>query len=99
MVKALIIGLAVCLVLSAYMLFFFRDPKRCPPSDDSLIVAGADGVIANIMEIREDEYLKTDTVRISIFLSLFNVHVNRAPISGEGRLIGYFPGKRFFTLQ
>lgn len=86
-------------VAAGYMLFFFRDPQRTPPSDPNVIVAGADGVVASIKEIREDTYLKTDAVRISIFLSLFDVHVNRAPIAGKIAFLGYFPGKRYFTFQ
>jgi phosphatidylserine decarboxylase len=96
---ALVSGALVALVLSGYFLYFFRDPDRKAPADSLAIVAGADGRIARIAEIREDKYLKTDTVRISIFLSLFDVHVNRAPLAGRARFLGYFPGKRFFTFQ
>jgi len=94
-----IIGIIVGVILSAYMLYFFRDPERVPPSDESLIVAGADGNIARITEVKESKYLNCETVRISIFLSLFDVHVNRSPISGSSRFLGYFPGKRLFTFQ
>lgn len=92
-------GLGVTFFFCAYFLYFFRDPDRCPPKDDSAIVAGADGTIAAITELREEKYLKADCVRISIFLSLFDVHVNRAPITGQSTFLGYFPGKRFFTFQ
>jgi phosphatidylserine decarboxylase len=83
----------------AYLLFFFRDPERIIPSGDDLIVAAADGTVAAITDIHEDKYLKTDCIRISIFLSLFDVHVNRAPISGQSTFLGYYPGKRLFTFQ
>lgn len=96
---AWIAGAVVAVVSVAYMLFFFRDPPRTPPSDPDVIVAAADGVIAGIKPVHEDTYLKTDTVRISIFLSLFNVHVNRAPIGGNSTFLGYFPGKHYFTFQ
>ncbi|MDD5677244.1 MAG: phosphatidylserine decarboxylase [Kiritimatiellae bacterium] len=86
-------------IAACYMLFFFRDPQRISPSDPSVIVAGADGVVMSIKEIQETEYLKTDAIRISIFLSLFDVHVNRAPIEGRIAFLGYFPGKRYFTFQ
>ena len=92
-------GLLVTLILSAYFLYFFRDPPRTTPQDPLAVVAAADGVVAKITELREDEYLKTETVRISIFLSLFDVHVNRAPISGRSKFLGYYPGKRYFTFQ
>jgi len=86
-------------VACSYFLYFFRDPDRHPPDDQLAIVAAADGVVAAIAELHEDEYLKTDCYRISIFLSLFNVHVNRSPIAGKSTFLGYFPGKRFFTFQ
>ena len=86
-------------IAACYMLYFFRDPQRSSPSDPNLIVAGADGVVMSVKEMREDTYLKTDVVRVSIFLSLFDVHVNRAPIQGKIAFLGYFPGKRYFTFQ
>lgn len=94
-----ITGIVPVIVLSGYLLFFFRDPERTPPNDPSVIVAGADGIVMRITELREDEFLKIDAIRISIFLSLFDVHVNRAPLSGRATLLGYFPGKHFFTFQ
>ena len=61
--------------------------------------AGADGTIAAITDVYEGQYLQTNCVRISIFLSLFDVHVNRAPIAGQSRFLGYFPGRHLFTFQ
>ena len=69
------------LVLAAYLLYFFRDPERVPPQEPNAVLAAADGRIASITNIHEAAYIKADCVRISIFLSLFDVHVNRAPIS------------------
>ena len=66
---------AIC---AGYLFFFFRDPERKPPGDPAAIVAGADGRVTSVTMLREDQYLKADCVRISIFLSLFDVHVNRA---------------------
>jgi phosphatidylserine decarboxylase len=83
----------------AYFLYFFRDPDRTPPADQRAVVAGADGVVAAIKEVQESVYLKTPCARISIFLSLFDVHVNRAPLAGKSTFLGYFPGKRLFTFQ
>ena len=68
-----------------------------PPADPAAIVAGADGTIMGIKEMREDNFMKTDTVRVSIFLSLLDVHVNRAPIGGKITFLKYYPGKRYFT--
>ena len=97
--RTLIGSALVGVTLTAYMLFFFRDPERTPPPDPTAIVASADGVVASITPMRENTYLKTDTVRVSIFLSLFNVHVNRAPIAGTIKHLSYTPGKRYFTFQ
>jgi phosphatidylserine decarboxylase len=62
---------------------FFRDPERATPKDESLIVAAADGTVMDIVEVNENEVLKTKTRRVGIFLSVFDVHTNRAPIDGR----------------
>jgi phosphatidylserine decarboxylase len=62
---------------------FFRDPDRVVPSDPNAIVAAADGTVTEIAEVEENEVLKTKTRRIGIFLSIFDVHTNRAPIDGQ----------------
>lgn len=87
------------LVFIAYFLFFFRDPERMPPSDETAIVAGADGKVTSVAYMEENTFLKTNCVRISIFLSLFDVHVNRAPMAGQSVFLGYFPGRHLFTFQ
>ena len=73
----------VFLVLILYTLAFFRDPERAVPSNPSDVVAAADGRITDIIEIDETEVLKTKTRRVGIFLSIFDVHTNRAPIDGR----------------
>jgi len=62
---------------------FFRDPNRTVPSDPNVVVAAADGRITDIVELDENEILKAKTRRIGIFLSIFDVHTNRAPIDGR----------------
>jgi len=62
---------------------FFRDPERIVPPDPNLIVAAADGTVMDIVELNEHEVLKTKTRRVGIFLSIFDVHTNRAPIDGR----------------
>jgi len=74
------------LIFLAFFLFtvaFFRDPDRPVPADPNLIVAPADGRISDIVELDEKEVLKTKTRRVGIFLSIFDVHTNRAPIAGR----------------
>ena len=66
-----------------YTVFFFRDPEREIPSDPKAVVAAADGRVTDISEVEETEVLKTKTRRIGIFLSIFDVHINRAPVDGR----------------
>jgi phosphatidylserine decarboxylase len=62
---------------------FFRDPERAVPPDPNLIAAPADGAVMDIAECDENQVLKTKTRRVGIFLSIFDVHTNRAPIDGR----------------
>jgi len=71
------------LALLLYTLAFFRDPDRAVPSDPASVVAAADGKITDIIEIDEPDVLKTKVRRVGIFLSVFDVHTNRAPNSGR----------------
>ncbi len=71
------------LVLFIYTLAFFRDPDRVVPVDPNAVVAAADGTVTEIAEVEETEILKTKTRRVGIFLSIFDVHTNRAPIDGR----------------
>jgi phosphatidylserine decarboxylase len=69
--------------LFLFSLYFFRDPERRAPADENLAVAPADGVVVEVKEIGEDHLIKGKVKRIAIFLSVFDVHVNRAPIAGR----------------
>ena len=73
----------VFFALILYTLAFFRDPNRTDPSDQRAVVAAADGTVADIEEIDEKEFLKARTRRVGIFLSIFDVHTNRAPVAGR----------------
>ena len=97
--KGLWVGGVVAVVLIGYMLFFFRDPARHAPEDPAALVAGADGTVMAVVDLNEPLCLQTNAVRISIFLSLFDVHVNRAPLAGQIRFLQYYPGTRYFTFQ
>ena len=74
-------ALGVLLIL--YTLWFFRDPERAAPADARAIVAPADGVVVEVLEMVEPEVLRAPTKRVAIFLSVFDVHTNRAPIPGK----------------
>ena len=79
---SLLVGLWVLLIL--YVFYFFRDPVREIPPGDSLVVAAADGVIADIVpEMLEPEVTNSQMLRVGIFLSVFDVHTNRAPLAGK----------------
>lgn len=80
-------------ILFCFVTFFFRNPERKVPSDDNIIVSAADGVVLSVEEIDEPEFLKGRGIKISVFLSIFNVHVNRAPVSGTIAYNRYIPGK------
>jgi phosphatidylserine decarboxylase len=71
------------LLLIFSTLAFFRDPDRITPADPYLVVAAADGTVTEIVEVDENEFLKKRSRRIGIFLSIFDVHTNRAPIDGR----------------
>ena len=72
--------LGVLLIL--YTFYFFRDPERTVPGDPNVVVAAADGVVAGIEEVEEPEVVKATMKRVAIFLSVFDVHTNRAPVAG-----------------
>ena len=73
----------ICLALIGYTFAFFRDPTRPDPPDKNGVVAAADGTIIDIVEAEEQEVLKSRTKRVGIFLSIFDVHTNRAPVAGR----------------
>ncbi len=80
------------LLLFLCTLAFFRDPERTVPADENLILAAADGKVMDIVELDENELLKTKTRRVGIFLSIFDVHTNRAPIDGRVTYCQHRPG-------
>ena len=79
--------------LAVWLLVFFRDPARTGPRGDRLIIAPADGRIVDVTVVDEPMYLKTEATRISIFMNVFDVHVNRYPVSGQIELVHYHPGR------
>jgi len=83
-------------VMTLYCAYFFRDPDRLPPSGKGLVIAPADGRISAIEEVVLPKELDLDgakRTRISIFLSVFDVHINRSPVAGKITRMVYVPGK------
>jgi phosphatidylserine decarboxylase len=82
----------VFFVIAAFVLFFFRNPERIIPSGSGLLLSPADGRVIDVAEDNRDSLGGKDVRRISIFMSILNVHVNRIPITGQVRQISYQPG-------
>jgi len=88
----------ICVVLTLWCMYFFRDPERVVPISKDFILSPADGVVSNIedVDVPSELGMKKETrTRISIFLNIFDVHVNRIPIDGKISKILYHPGKFF----
>jgi|TARA_B110000444_G_scaffold32094_1_gene27245 phosphatidylserine decarboxylase len=85
--------LAVAIIIYLLVLQFFRNPKRVTNSKEGEIVAPADGTVVLIEEVEETEYLNDKRKMVSIFMSPLNVHVNRAPITGNVTYTRYHQGK------
>ena len=79
-------------LLVVFCVNFFRDPDRDIPPGDEVVVAAADGHIAEVVEAEETEVLQTKCRRVGIFLSVFDVHVNKAPIAGKVTYTKHYPG-------
>jgi phosphatidylserine decarboxylase len=86
--------LAFLLTLVAlWVAYFFRDPERTGERGEDLVVAPADGKIVQIAEVDEPSFMQTKAIRISIFMNVFNVHVNRYPVNGSVGYVHYNKGK------
>jgi len=85
----------VLLLLALWVAYFFRDPERTGERGASLVVSPADGKLIMITEVDEPTFVKGRAVRLSIFMNVFNVHVNRYPVEGVVRYIHYNKGKFF----
>ncbi|SDB79716.1 phosphatidylserine decarboxylase [Bacteroides ovatus] len=85
-----------CSIFS-FMSYFFRNPKRKVPVNNNVVYAPADGKIVALEEVFENEYLNVKCIKVSIFMSMLNVHVNRYPISGVIKYSKYHPGRYFIA--
>jgi phosphatidylserine decarboxylase len=81
------------LFLTLFIIWFFRNPERTMPENPLQIISPADGKVIGIEEVTGDQHLENSLLKISIFMNVFNVHVNRIPFSGEVSSIRYKPGK------
>jgi len=78
--------------LTAFVLYFFRDPERVPNEDEDALLAPADGKIILVEKVFDERYLKEHVYKVSIFMNVFNVHVNRVPFPGLVEKVIYAPG-------
>jgi phosphatidylserine decarboxylase len=90
--KNRVLGL-IGMVITGFIAFFFRDPERTPTVAENGLLAPADGTIINIEDVIEEDFIKGPAVKISIFMSLFDVHINRTPVSGSVAYLKHIPGK------
>jgi phosphatidylserine decarboxylase len=80
----------ICLLLAGFCVYFFRDPERVPPADPEAILAPADGVVLEVVTVEDEGYGPGRVIRI--FLSVFDVHIQRSPCAGVVRSVKYMPG-------
>ena len=83
----------VPLAAALYFAYFFRNPERPFPNDENVLYSPADGHVMNVEEIYDDEFLNAKVKKVTIFLSVFDVHVNRSPMTGEIKYQQYNVGK------
>lgn len=90
--SVLAVPAVISIILTLFVISFFRNPERTPPGDENTVVAPADGTVIVVERVSETP-LGREALKISIFMSVFNVHVNRAPLDGTVVDIAYHPGK------
>lgn len=86
-------GAVPAIILAFFCCYFFRNPERKIEPGSGIVVSPADGRIMDIEKLTEDQYMHTPAIRVRIFLSLFNVHINRCPINGQVDLVQTVPGQ------
>ncbi|MGH7617212.1 MAG: phosphatidylserine decarboxylase family protein [Gemmatimonadaceae bacterium] len=87
-----LVAFALTLV-ALWIAYFFRDPQRAGQRGDRLVISPADGKVVMIADVDEPMFMRSRARRISIFMNVFNVHVNRYPVSGVVELVEHTPGK------
>ena len=85
-------GVGLCGVFVGCVIFFFRDPERVISAGENDVVSPADGKVAAVVREHNSEFFQGEVIRVSIFLSVFNVHINRIPFTGTAAYYRYIPG-------
>jgi len=83
----------ITVILTTFVAYFFRDPERAVPADENIIVSAADGLVVGVEEMEEPDFQLGRMLRIAVFLSVFDVHVNRSPVEGRVIKTTYKPGE------
>ncbi len=92
--------LGLCIVFSLFMVWFFRHPERVSPTEPGVLVSGADGVVKTVEVLDGGEFFpEGKAVRVSVFLSPLDVHVNRCPMEGTVKKLAYRPGRHLLTMD
>lgn len=95
--KAILIALPILFLV--FSINFFRDPERTPPNSDNVVVSPADGKVIIIKDLIDNKFVKDSAKQISIFMSPFNVHVNRIPIDGKITFLRYYKGDYILAFE
>jgi phosphatidylserine decarboxylase len=90
---ATLIPAGLLTTLFALLLYFFRDPERTSPAGEGVFLAPADGRVVEVKQVHEPRFLQGEGLKISIFMSLLDVHVNRVPVEGQVVLVEHVPGQ------
>ncbi len=86
------LSVLISLFILFVIIFFFRKPNRKPVTDDNGVISPADGKIVVIEKVKENEYFKDERIQVSVFMSVWNVHINRFPVSGKIKYLKYHEG-------
>ena len=87
------VWMSLGILLSLFIAYFFRNPRREIPDLQNIVLSPADGRVVYVGECKEDRFLKERALKVSIFMSLFDVHLNRAPVSAKVLERNYLPGR------
>ena len=79
--------------VTAFVMYFFRNPERVIPQEEGAVISPADGRIVQKKTVTEDKYIGGRAIMVSVFMNVFNVHVNRSPYKGKVKQVDYYPGK------